>query len=870
MPIPHLRLTVQAVARCITVGLMLLTQTANAQQIRGDNTLTVPTDVSTLDNQKFTIEGGTRQGSNLFHSFEGFSIPSNGAAIFNNSTEITHIINRITGEQTSSIDGLIKTQGSSTNLFFLNPNGIVFGPNAQLEIGGSFIASTAERLKFTNNVELLTDGTSLDPLLSISAPVGLQLSSASGGIVVNDFGHTPLSNIPLMVDSSASLRVNPGRTLALIGNGIDFNGGVVAAPGGSVEIGSVRTGTVGFDNGSGRFDYKGVDQFSEMTFGSRSLVDASSLLFNATDILPYVSGVQGGNIQLQGDRIRFEEDSRAIIQNYGAAASGSIRAVASDVLELATETVGSGRDAGLSTASFGAGSGGNIEVVAPRVVLIGDVNIGTDTYGSADGGNVTITAENSIRFEPDQGEIPDYAEANTIAYSGGKAGRLSVVVRDLVMPGGVLTSLSIGSGAGGLVKVNANRIVLTDGGSITSGTLFSGQGGDVEVTADVIDISGINPFSFVPSLIEAPTVGTGNAGNVTINTRQLYLRNGGRIGSSTLADGDAGTVTVMASKRVSVDGTVPGSINPTLIISSANIVDPLLRTFFREDAGVVLPAIPTGNSGNVAISAPELAVTDGAQVTVRNDGTGDAGTLMVSAKLAYLSDRAGITASTQAGSGGNIVLNLKEGLLLREGSRLSAAAGSAGSGGNIALNTPVVVALENSDISASAVQGAGGNVQISTGVILGTAFRDEQTPESDITVSSEFGVSGEVEISSIEGDPSSGTVALPENLADASSQIVAGCSSTSAGQFVASGRGGLPPNPMSALQSNRPWQDMRARSPLSSTHPASTIAPHDAADVLPIEPPLAEASAWIVNEQGQITLIQRSLQRSLQRPSVLC
>jgi len=430
------------------------------------------------------------------------------------------------------------------------------------------------------------------------------------------------------------------------------------------------------------------------------------------------------------------------------------------------------------------------------------------------------------------------------------------------MPGGALTSLSIGSGAGGLVEVNADRIMLTGGGSITSGTLFGGQGGDVAVTADVIDIGGINPFSFVPSLIEAPTVGTGNAGNVTINTRQLYLRSGGRIGSSTLAYGDAGTVTVTASERVSVDGTVPGSINPTLIISSANTVDPLLRTFFEENVGVVLPVIPTGDSGNVTISAPELAVTDGAQVTVRNDGTGEAGTLMVNAGLTRLSDRAGITASTQAGSGGNIVLNLQEGLLLREGSRLSAAAGGAGNGGNIALNTPVVVALENSDISASAVQGAGGSVQINTGAILGTAFRDELTPKSDITVSSKFGISGEVEISSIESDPSSGVVVLPENVADASNQIVAGCSSTSVGQFVASGRGGLLPNPASALQSNRPWLDIRAHSTLRSSHPERTREPYDSADV-PIEPPLAEASAWVVNEQGQIALVRRSPQSPL-------
>ena len=89
-------------------------------------------------------------------------------------------------------------------------------------------------------------------------------------------------------------------------------------------------------------------------------------------------------------------------------------------------------------------------------------------------------------------------------------------------------------------------------------------------------------------------------------------------------------------------------------------------------------------------------------------------------------------------------------------------------GGNITLTTPVVVALENSDITASAIQGSGGNIQINAGAILGTTFREVLTPESDITASSEFGVSGEVEINSIEGDPSSGTVSLPEEVADSS------------------------------------------------------------------------------------------------------
>ena len=836
------------------IGIIVLESPACAQRMRADDTLAVPTTVDTVDNQQFTIDGGTRLGDSLFHSFEAFSIPTNGSAIFNNPTDVVNIINRVTGGQVSDIDGLIKAQGNNTNLFLLNRSGIVFGPNAQLEIGGSFIGSTAESLQFTNGTEFLTDRSRLNPLLSMSTPVGLQFGSASQGIEVNDVGYGLLADIPLTVDSSASLRTNAGRTLALVGGGIDFNGGVVAAPGGNVEIGSVREGVVAFDSSFGRFDYEGATQFGSVDFGARSLVDASSLLFDAFGA-PYSFGAQGGSIQLQGDRILFEGDSRAIIQNYGAAASGDIKVAASDMLELTTETVSEGRDPGISTASFAAGAGGDVVVVVPNVVLAGDVTIGSDTYGAATGGDVTIAAKDSIIFNPSQFPSPEQAEIDTVSYGSGAAGTLTITTKDLVMFGSGVVSLSLGAGSGGLVAVDAERIAIAGGGNISSSTLFEGKGGNVEITADVIDIAGINPFSFLPSSMSSPTTGMGDAGNITVNTRQLYLRDGGRMGSSTLAGGDAGTVTVTASELVSVDGTVPGSVNPSLIISSANTVDLTLRLFF-ERAGILLPVVPTGDSGNVTINAPNLVVSDGAQVTVRNDGTGNAGTLTANVEMAYLSDRAGITASTQQGSGGNVVLNVKDALLLRQESRLSAAAGGEGNGGNITLTAPVIVALENSDITASAIQGSGGNIQINASAILGTAFREVLTPASDITASSEFGVSGEVQINTIEGDPSSGIVSLPEEVADSSDRVVAGCANDANNQFVASGRGGLPPSPLDHLHNPSIWSDMREIASLdasSSESLESAAIPGSA-----LEPFITEASDWLVNEQGDVLLVDSS------------
>ncbi len=866
LPLRRLQLTVQSALSCCAIAcITLFAPQANAQQIRADDTITVPTTVSTGNNQDFTINGGTPLGNSLFHSFDRFSVPTQGSAIFNNPASIANIISRVTGTEGSNINGLIKVNGTDTNLFLLNRNGITFGPDAQLDIGGSFVASTAESLTFANGAAFVTDTTALDPLLSISTPIGLQLGSASGAIKIEDSGYTLLPGITfpnIMLDSSASLRANAGQTLALVGNGITFEGGVVATPGGHIELGSVREGLVTFESIDGvlggSFDYSGVQQFSAMDFSARSLIDTSSLLFDATGT-PYAFGAQGGSIQLQGEHLTFREASRALIQNYGASASGNLRATATDTLELVGEFSTGERGSSLATMSYGSGSGGNVDITSPRLLLIGDTSIGTDTFTTGIGGDVTIKATETIRFESNQEAMPDFGQINANSFGNSTSGTITISTGDLVILGDGISSQSLGAGAGGLVSVEAERITLASGGNIGASTLFAGQGGDVTVTADTIDIQGINPRSFIPSTITAPTTGAGNAGNVTVNARKISLSEGGRIDSSALAAGNSGVVNVTALESLTVEGTVPGTEIPSLIISSANIASDEIRGFFAT-IGVILPAVPSGTSGNVIIKAPNVAITNDAQITVRNDGTGDAGTLIVNAGSVYLSDRAGMTASTQQGNGGNIVINSQAALLLRRGSRLSAEAGGAGDGGNITLTVPVVIALENSDITASAIQGTGGTIKINASAILGTEFRDQLTPESDITASSEFGVSGEVEINSIESDPSSGTIALPANTTDPNDQVVAGCSDTSASQFVATGRGGLPPNPTNVLSSNRLWSDTRASvfsasASLSASLSESTGARIDS-ETLPSETLPKEASRWIVNEQGQVSLLE--------------
>lgn len=145
----------------------LLTPNQAQAQITTDGT--VSTEVQTRDNQNFTITGGSQTGNNLFHSFEDFSVPQNGSASFENAPNIENIIGRITGSSLSEIDGLIKAQNSAS-LLLINPNGIIFGEDARLDIGGSFLATTANSIQFADGSQFSAVDSQTKPLLTITAP----------------------------------------------------------------------------------------------------------------------------------------------------------------------------------------------------------------------------------------------------------------------------------------------------------------------------------------------------------------------------------------------------------------------------------------------------------------------------------------------------------------------------------------------------------------------------------------------------------------------------------------------------------------------------------------------------------------------------
>ncbi|MGB3638002.1 MAG: filamentous hemagglutinin N-terminal domain-containing protein [Rivularia sp. (in: cyanobacteria)] len=317
-------------------------------QISGDGTLPTSTEVSsgTLKGFDFLITGGTKVGNNLFHSFKEFSVPKDGSIIFKNDSNLANIINRVTGDLESNINGLIQTQGSA-NFFLINPNGIIFGSNASLNIGGSFLSSTASSIKLSNGDQFSAINPQ-KPLLTISVPLGLQFGNKTEAIVNQS--------------QANGLQGLTNTTLALVGGKIEGNNGNISVPDGRIELGSVEKNSFVFliPNSYGfALGYADSQKFQDIR------LDKSSL--------------DGGNIQLQGKTVTLNQ-SRLFAKTGGINIKG-------DLLNI--------NDSWVRAITFGAETGGDVTLEAEKINIQGAQTIvSAETQGMANVGKLIIRASN--------------------------------------------------------------------------------------------------------------------------------------------------------------------------------------------------------------------------------------------------------------------------------------------------------------------------------------------------------------------------------------------------------------------------------------------------------------------------------------------
>lgn len=728
---------------CLPLCLLVVTNPTRAQIIP-DQTLSVNSAVTSQGNTKI-INGGTVAGSNLFHSFQEFSVGTGESAYFNNSSNIQNIITRVTGKSISNIDGLLKADGNA-NLFLLNPNGIIFGRNSTLDIGGSFVASTANSLKFTDG-EFSAINPQSTSLLSITMPLGLQFPGMPASII----------------NRSANLQVLPSKTIALVGGDISLENGKLAAPQGRVELGSVGGESLvslhpiinGWSLG-----YDGINNFGNIQLLTESKVSADN----------------GGDIFIRAKDLTVTSGS-AISANTSTTANGGQVTIQANKVEVSGASANGQIFSTIAATSTGSGNSGNIEITTNRLITKDGGDVSVKTVDSGKGGNLTVNASESIEL------IGAVSIPNSINFS--RSG---------------LFAATEGIGDGGNITIKTPLLQVRDGARVSVSTrgagkngITGGKGGLLTVNAGIIDLSGTSADGrftsglFALSGEERPNIketdATGNGGNIKIETGQLNIRNGAQVSAATLGVGKGGNITVQADAiNIAGASTISQKFSTLATDSratgdSGDIKIDTKQLRVSDGADVSVTAFGAGRSGNLTVNATESIELIGARAIPNStifsrsglfaatEGIKDGGSLTVNTPLLIVKDGARISVSTRGkgengipgGKGGNLIVNAKEielsGIgkvqLLRNGqsetriftSGLFALSGeirptiadneATGAGGNLEINTDLLTVRDGAEVSVTAKgTGIAGNlvtkangIRLQDGSIIGATVQ---------------------------------------------------------------------------------------------------------------------------------------------------
>jgi filamentous hemagglutinin family protein len=845
------------------------------------------------------ITGGAGRASLLFHSFKDLNVLQGETVLFRPDGAVETIFSRVTGGNSSRIFGNLGVIGNA-NLFLLNPRGILFGPQSQLSLNGSFIATTADRFTFGNQSFSAVDPIG-PPLLTVSLPVGLGFGSSPGSIVNQSVG-----------EMGFGLAVGPFKALGLFGGDLILDSGRLTTASGRIELGSFRNGTVNLRSNPSGF---AVEASPEVVLGA---IDLRAGSFVTNVLLPDAT-VQNpdGILRVTGDRLSLASDSviqtrnasslpgidlevnanaldlisgsKLVTQTSGTGQSGLMRVKVRDQLFMEggnsssllgissiinlTEGAGSGSGLDLEVGSFrlenggrilsqttGAGDAGPIQAIAREdfvasgpAIFLPQVRAGIsiNSTGSGGGNDVRVKSRNLI--------LTDGAVIEFLIFSDGKVGNLTINVTEKTIVRGEnpfykaleskITITNFGREPGGELILNTKDLLIDQGGAVFTSSLRlneivrplfglnmtdggvrdkMGRAGNLKVNAETILIQGVGSNDTANiSQLSSLTFLDGPAGDVEINTRQLRIREGGILASSSLVNapdpfiaspsaqsgqGNGGNVTVRA-EEIMLEGRAFGG----------QLVNTILGT----------QTLGFGNAGETRIDTNTLTVLNGASLSSGTVNAGNAGSLVINARDRILvqgrnqdNDPAAIGSFAlrqspiiqasfalpiePTGNTGNLAINTPI-LVLRAGGLIGVQHTGTGNAGNLSITAGAIVAVpsENSDIIASAIEGKGGSITIKSSGLFGIGFSNSLTPRSEITSKSISSTDGTVRIDRLAIDPAQGITELPTASLEPTEQIVTNCDRPGDSRFVISGRSGVPNDPRQGLQSTTALQDWR-------------------------------------------------------------
>jgi len=495
---------------------------------------------STLPGPDYMIgaELGRQKGNNLFHSFGEFNINTGDSATFTGPAHIENIIGRVTGGNPSLIDGALNSTIPSADLYLLNPNGVMMGPNAKLDIDGSFHLSSADYLRFADG-QRFEANTKVSPLLIVAPPEAFGFLDKMGDIKIigsklenGDKDFSVMAGNLLIVSSdirSTTLDGQAGHILLQAANSIQIAASTIVSEtqsGGSGHAGNImlKSPIIVLDD---HIEVKGVDYEPKNTQVSTRTTGTGD----------------GGYVQIDAPLQLIISNSAIFAQTEATGNAGDI------TLNVGKLTFQDGGRVNASSAKTATGNGGNITVnVRDSATIIGHSPplppdgriqpsaIGSSAFGSGDSGTIRITAQTL--------NLDKYGTIQTLTKGFGDAGDIKITVHDLkITHGADIDASNEGNGysKSGDIDITATGNVFITAEPVTSeetlrlnekfvynnhlGGVYSiaektGHGGNIKLTAGKLTLRDNGVIS------AKSTAYTGDGGNININTNELYISGG--------------------------------------------------------------------------------------------------------------------------------------------------------------------------------------------------------------------------------------------------------------------------------------------------------------------------------------------------------
>jgi filamentous hemagglutinin family protein len=546
------------------------------------------------------IQGGARRGANLFQSFQDFNVGEGQRVYFANPAGIESILSRVTGRNPSNILGTLGVNGSA-NLFFLNPNGILFGPNARLDIAGSFVASTSDRWEFGNGQTYNATNPNAPPLLTVTLRPGLPYGTNYQG---------PISQ-------AGNLAVGTGQTLSLQGNSVTQTGSLTA-PEGTVQLLGDRISLLDH----ARIDVSGIGGGGTVLIGGdyqgKGIVPNASETFIGPKVQILADGTSNTTTANGGRVIVWANGNTSFFGTISA--KGGPSGGDGGFVEVS----------GKQTLDFK----GQVDTTAPKG-KIGDLLL--DPYDLEidepiiSTSSVTFLADNNITFN---------APVRTTGFGSGitaTAGNSIFVNDNLFTNGGPIRLVA---GTGNISVRDAFINTSPDQG-------LTGFAGDVRITAG-------NAVEIIRSEIDARSLTTSRGDFTTIRiSGKSVLLDQVYISATNSQDGYAGDIAITAREQVLIRNSrgprtfsqgvatysKPGIFSQgylgQILIGKSNYFDYSPDDVTIEDSQLITNNIGTGNgqtnAGDIRIRSNKSITVLGSIISSSTNRAGDAGTIILRA-----------------------------------------------------------------------------------------------------------------------------------------------------------------------------------------------------------------------------------------------